>query len=81
MTDSKDAPASKRRKVEPMETDDSEISTLESLKEKAINITHEFVMQKLTTNEASDIVIEALVRNSSIESCIPELYFQYLFIM
>jgi len=63
MSDSKDAPASKRRKVEPIDTDENEISTLESLKEKAINITQEFVMQKMTTNEASEIVIEALVRN------------------
>ena len=63
MSDSKDAPASKRRKVEAMDTDENEISTLESLKEKAINITQEFVMQKMTTNEASEIVIEALVRN------------------
>jgi hypothetical protein len=64
MSDSKDAPASKRRKIEPMETDDGEISNSETLKEKAINITQEFVMQKLTVNEASEIVIEALVRNS-----------------
>jgi hypothetical protein len=47
-----------------METDDGDFSNSETLKEKAIHITQEFVMQKLTVNEASEIVIEALVRNS-----------------
>lgn len=45
-----------------METEEeSIISNLESSKEKAINITEEFLILKLTAQEASEIVIEALV--------------------
>lgn len=56
--DSKSGPAAKRRKIEA----DPVLPVRENPKEKALAITEEFIVQRLTTKGAADLVIEALVR-------------------
>ena len=64
-----------------METEEeSIISNLESSKEKAINITEEFLILKLTAQEASEIVIEALVTKFIVLSFF-FLFYQSIFVL
>ena len=61
--DSKSGPSAKRRKIEA-DIDDAEVlPPRENIREKALSITEQFIVQKLTSKEAADLVIDELVNN------------------
>lgn len=69
--DSKSGPAAKRRKIEA----DAVLQVRENPKEKALAITEEFIVQRLTTKGAADLVIEALPNiTSSMPPHFPSIY-------
>ena len=59
--DSKGAPASKKRKLDASSDQNAPVSDRETIRQNAMKITEEFIVQRLTARKAAEIAVEALV--------------------
>lgn len=61
LEDFKNAPVAKRRKIETSSDQTGSSENPKSIRQNALRITEDFIVQKLTARKAAEIAVDALV--------------------